>query len=264
MQDDKHKLMDLFFSEEWDAIIPAHLSCVAPFLSEKTFHIFAEYAYANAFIQHDKNIDFWRKIYIDIQKYYHLDNSIEMFDSLICSIQKYGFNPNYPIPIDTDYHIIDGSHRLSISMALGITPYIYMCKKKSTLFPKENFSVLDAIQMKALNNIHKEVMQKFSITTEDKNIFYLSGKELDFWNECMKIKTIRENSCFFILRLPYAEYEKVVIKNKANGKFEHLSLGIIITNLTRYKMKKTLPSTYPLPHISAYLTENLKKYCKFT
>lgn len=139
MQENKQKLMDLFYSQEWDAIIPNHLSSVSPFLSEQTFHIFAEYAYANAFIKNDKNLDFWRKIYLDIQKYYNLNNSIETFNSLIQSIQEHGFDSNYPIPVDTNYHIIDGSHRLSISMALGVTPYFYMCQKNQHYFLKKIF-----------------------------------------------------------------------------------------------------------------------------
>ena len=263
MQENKQKLMDLFYSQEWDAVIPGHLSSVLPFLSKQTFHIFAEYAYANAFIKNDKNLDFWRNIYLNIQKYYNLNNSIETFDALIQSIQKHGFDSNYPIPVDTNYHIIDGSHRLSISMALGITPYFYMCQKKSTLFPKEKFTILSKEQIKALNGVYQTVMKKFSITIDNKNIFYIAGKELNFWNDCMKIKTISENSCFFILRLPYDEYKKIVKRINIRNKHEYHSLGIIVTTLSYYKIKKILPSSFLLPHSSNILTQNIKNYCNF-
>ena len=263
MQEDKKKLIDLFFSEEWDAVIPTHLSCVLPFLSEQTFHIFAEYAYAKAVIENDENINFWRDIYEHIQQYYHLNNPIESFDNLIKSMQKYGFDCNYPIPVDTNYHIIDGSHRLSVSMALGITPYVYMCKKQSELFPKKNFSILNARQIKALNNVYNEIMQNFRITFENKCIFYLAGRELDFWNDIVQNEAISQNSCFFIYRFPFAVYQKIVRKSTGNPKNDFKILGIIITNLTQQKIKRILPATYPYLHSSIFLTQNIKKYCKF-
>lgn len=135
--------------------------------------------------------------------------------------------------------------------------------KKSTLFPKENFSILDQEQINALNDVYERVMQKFSITTDNKNIFYIAGKELNFWNGCMKIKAIKENSCFFILRLPYSEYKKIVKKVSVHKKLECLSLGVIVTKLTYYKIKKILPLSFPRPHSSNILSQNIKKYCNF-
>lgn len=40
--------------------------------------------------------------------------------SLYDSVKRDGFSPEYPVPVDPDFELLDGSHRVALALALGI------------------------------------------------------------------------------------------------------------------------------------------------
>jgi hypothetical protein len=40
---------------------------------------------------------------------------------LFWQIKQHGFSPDYPVPIDPDGELLDGSHRVACAVALGLT-----------------------------------------------------------------------------------------------------------------------------------------------
>lgn len=260
MQENNKKLLDLFFSEEWDSIVQPHLCSAEKLVSTSNYHIFLEYAYADAFLKKSTMLSFWKDIYINIQKKYSLDSSIEKFDALINSIQKNGFDKMYPIPVDLNYNLIDGSHRLSIALALGITPYVYVCRKKSTPFPKENFHFLSKEAIQKLEEIEAYLMQKELKKIENKQVFYFKQRDLNFWDQIVSNTTVCSESFFFIKHLNFEILNSENLLTNNQKKLFKEQLGILITPYTKAEIIRFL-GTLPHPHQSNFLSKyiNVKK-----
>ncbi len=260
MQENKKKLLDLFFSEEWDSIVQSHLCSAEKLVSATNYHIFLEYAYANAFLKKSATLSFWRDIYIKIQEKYRLDNSIEKFDTLIDSIQKKGFDKMHPIPVDLNYNLIDGSHRLSIALALGITPYVYVCRKESPTFPKENFHFLSKDVVQKLEKIEAYLTQKKLKKIENNQVFYFKQRDLNFWDKIVSNSTVASESFFFIKHLNFEILNSENLLTNNQKKLFKEQLGILITPYNKAEIIRFL-GTLPHPHQSKFLSKyiNIKK-----
>lgn len=260
MQENKKKLLDLFFSEECNSVVQTHLCSAEQLISAKNYHIFLEYAYAKAFLERTETLPFWKDIYSRVQKKYNLNNSIENFDALIKSMQKNGFDKMHPIPVDLDYNLIDGSHRLSISLALGLIPYIYVRNKIISGFPKENFTFLPEIAIRQLEEIEKYLSNKKLRKISKTNVFYFTQCDLNLWDQIVLNEKLSHNSIYFIKHLGYnllddrvglTPYQKRIFKGQ---------VGILMTPHTKAEIKRYL-GAMPCPHKTKVLSKhiNLKK-----
>lgn len=101
------------------------------FLNSKRIDILIKYLYVNSLIN-GKGIDFHRRLYLNHIKAFNgfveaddtnkigpndFDNNIK---SLLSAIRNNGFDDNYIIPVDRSCFPLDGAHRISIAIALGI------------------------------------------------------------------------------------------------------------------------------------------------
>lgn len=79
------------------------------------------------------------KVYNDVQHYrvstkkiiprHQYDNE-DTFRKLIKSFEDNGFDPNYPLCLNKDFMVIDGAHRLALSLYLGIDKVPVVFKEK--------------------------------------------------------------------------------------------------------------------------------------
>ena len=65
---------------------------------------------------------------------------IDAFKKLISSFYRNGFDELFPIPVDRNYQILDGSHRAACSLALKINPYVEVYNCESSDYPRDWFN----------------------------------------------------------------------------------------------------------------------------
>ena len=90
-------------------MLPPHIVHPWELISDKHYHVYVKYGYAQAYIKNSSDLEYWKTLYIKMQEDKgHIPN-LDGFNQLIVSMCKNGFNPAYPIPVDKNYDILDGS-----------------------------------------------------------------------------------------------------------------------------------------------------------
>ena len=153
-----------------EEIFPPHLVLPCELISDKHYHVYVKYGYAKAFLSNSSDLDKWRTLYETMQKDKGRVPDIEGFNKLIKSIQKKGFDPAYAIPVDENYDILDGSHRLAIALALNIPIYVQTFSKASknyeknrlTSFSQEDFKFIEKERKSLTKDISHDIIGKHS------------------------------------------------------------------------------------------------------
>lgn len=89
------------------------------------------------------------------------------FKELIDSIKNNGFKDNYPILINNQFRLVDGSHRLSIALYLKI-PFVPVTMTKETIDIDPDYSI-EWFKNNGFDNIISEIKNVYKSILEDEN-----------------------------------------------------------------------------------------------
>ena len=96
----------------------------------------------------------------------------EIFKKLISDIQLKGFDYNYPIIVDKQLHIIDGSHRMACALYFHIEEITIKIKK--TCSPHPFYAKQWFIKKNIINKENNLLIEKITKKISDKRKIFLS------------------------------------------------------------------------------------------
>jgi len=199
-------------------VVPSHRAFVPSLLSDSHYHVFAKCGYVLASIKQDgKEVRFWRGLYRKMQLKRCGIVREDDFLALIRSFQEKGFDKEYPIPVGVDVmEILDGSHRLAISLAISQWPFIEMYRESSHAYNRSWFEQngFSDSELQRIDGIRDTVVQRYRINHADARLCIVWGNALDHWEEILEMlsnHTLRAGVWFDLFSIPNTE--KFVIKS---------------------------------------------------
>lgn len=132
-------------------------------------------------IKKNSSVSIWANLYDKFQfKRTSRESKRKDFDNLIMNILDRGFDQSYPIPIDSNYRILDGAHRFATCLATGIDPYVQIYDApshdiKESWFIDHGFSQ-DEVKIIRESNVGWRSLTKVSL---------IWASALPFWEEIL-------------------------------------------------------------------------------
>ena len=232
-------------------IFPPHLVRPYELVSDKHYHVYVKYGYAKAFLNNSPNLDKWQDIYETMQRDKRRIPNIQGFNELIDSIKNKGFILEHAIPIDENYDILDGSHRLAIALALDIPIYARMFSKASKNYEKnrlisckeEDFALIEQERKHLLNMKNK---------SSNCSLMTIWGASLHIWNELVSQLEYQHIKRSFLKNFTQEEYlayiatvyagdgisnSSLTRKSWSLEKFDHQA-GVLLLDYTPEELQK--------------------------
>ncbi len=204
-------------------IFPTHIIVPYELLSDKHYHVYVKYAYVKAFLNNSMDLEKWKSIYIKMQEAKGRIPNIEAFNTLINSIKNKGFQKEYAIPIDENYDILDGSHRLSIALALDIPIYVKMFSKYSKNYEKKRLSSCSEEEFDLIEK-EREILLKKKKDISKCSLMTVWGSSLSIWNELFQILDLKKIKRSFLRTFSQEEYLTYIAALYAGDGISHSSL----------------------------------------
>lgn len=142
----KNDLLNLFEIPNVIVKVPTKWLFINSMIDSNTLfnaHLMVRY---NAIKSYFNNDDKWWKIYNSMQYKRVLQNKLiprdkinneEKFKSLIDNFKENGFQDQYPIIINRNFRLVDGSHRLALALYFNVKYVPVRIDEKSLCFEKE-------------------------------------------------------------------------------------------------------------------------------
>lgn len=160
---------------------------VGDLLSDSHYDVFVRYGYAHALVNGnmDENYRFWRSFYTKMQNRRVGTVKVSEFDCLIENFEKCGFKNIETIPVDENYEILDGSHRLACSALFNAFPHVSIFNKKSHTYDKSWFEKNDfsAEELQQADKVRLFLYDKFKGADQDSFVAIVWGMALEHWGE---------------------------------------------------------------------------------
>jgi len=206
-----------------DEIFAPHLIKPIELVSDKHYHVYVKYGYAKAFLSNSSEISIWQNIYETMQKDKGRIPDIDSFNKLIISIKENGFIPECAIPVDENYDILDGSHRLATALALDIPIYAQMFSKKSKNYEKDR---LVSCTQQHFNLIEKERTNLLEMKNVPPHCSLMTvwGSSLSIWNELFSQIDCKHIRRSFFRNFTQEEYMAYIATAYAADGISHSSL----------------------------------------
>lgn len=197
---DKINPGSLWQPEKRELLIQSHKITPHNLLSNRHYHIFLKFAYANAFAQdNSRDIAFWRRLYDKMQIARTGISKCSNFDKLIISLEKNGYNHSFPIPVDRQGGILDGSHRVAISLVFGIYPNIEIYNSFSHAYDRKWFLQNDFSfeELYHIDKVRDSLIKKHYFNLSRCHIGIIWGVAFQYWNQIMEILQSCKLACAF-------------------------------------------------------------------
>lgn len=132
-------------------------------IDKQHFDIIIKYMYIDAYVQ-NKDYDRICKIYNEMQEKRIGKSDSKCFNTLIDSFRQYGYLKQFPIPVNENLKILNGSHRLACCFYFNIDPYIEIVDAKEHTyaidwflnngFSMENINEAVLVSKKIINKLY--------------------------------------------------------------------------------------------------------------
>lgn len=168
-------------------IIKAHSITVNNLFSRNHYHLYLKCAYAKAFINKNKETSFWGGLYDKMQITRIGKSKRDEFDRLLCSAAKDGFYKEHPIPIDQNFQLLDGSHRVAMAYACNLAPTVEVYENSSHSYERSWFESVgfSGEELKEIDRIEVEIRKSF-IFRDKLSVGVIWGCAFDHWEEIFK------------------------------------------------------------------------------
>lgn len=168
-------------------VFEKHTSTMGDLLSDKHYDVFVRYGYAEALMKDKKSEDylFWKEIYDKMQTARVGQPKRAEFDGLIRSFQKIGFDERFPIPVDEDYELLDGSHRLACAALFNADPKVVVHSSASHSYDESWFvgAGFSESELARINDVRDRLNSKYKELGEDYHVGIVWGMALEHWEE---------------------------------------------------------------------------------
>ena len=115
------------------------------------------------------------------------------------------FDPAYAIPVDENYDILDGSHRLAIALALNIPIYVQTFSKASKNYEKHRLTSFSQEDFKFIEKERKHLMQ-MKKDSSNCSLMTVWGSSLNIWNELFSKIDLKRIKRSFLRKFTKEEY----------------------------------------------------------
>ena len=99
------------------------------FITDEHLDIFVRYLYIKSYLENN-NYKKYKDLYEKMQIKRIGTCNCENFNNLIKSFEEKGFKKEYPIPINKNSKMLNGSHRLACCLYFNINPYVVIFDEK--------------------------------------------------------------------------------------------------------------------------------------
>lgn len=204
-------------------IFPPHIVIPYELLSDKHYHVYVKYGYAKAYLSHSSDLETWKNIYETMQKDKGRIPDIQSFNALIQSIRQKGFLAEYAIPIDENYDILDGSHRLATALALNISVYVQMFSKSSKNYEKNRLTSCRRQDFDLIEN-ERHLLLSSKKSPSHSSLMTVWGASLNIWNELLPQIGFSHIKRSFLRNFNQEEYLAYIATVYAGDGISHSSL----------------------------------------
>ncbi len=187
--------------EESLLLVPQHIATYNCLLSEKHYHVFVKYCFAKSLFESDqKNIHYWRDVYERMQIARIGTARTEKLKKLIFSFKEKGYQKKCPIPVSRDWDILDGSHRLAVSILLGLCPEVEVYDFDSHNYDKKWFIAngFSKEELEKIDQAKNKIADSCTVDIEKVRIGIVWGVSLGHWEGIIEIFSQFNIVCCFI------------------------------------------------------------------
>lgn len=167
--------------------IKAHPITVNNLFSDSHYHLYLKCAYAKAFINGNRTIPFWANLYDKMQLSRIGMTRRDKFNELLLSVTRRGFCSEYPIPIDENFQILDGSHRVAAAYACNVSPIVEVYKNPSHDYRRSWFESVGFThkELKQIDIIKNKIKKRLGFKNKLR-VGVIWGCAFEFWEEIFK------------------------------------------------------------------------------
>jgi hypothetical protein len=167
-----------------------HVTTVGDVISDQHFDVFIKYGYAEALVngQMDEEYAFWRELYERMQRERTgADPRTSQFDKLIKNIEssRDPLDKNLVIPVDKNYEILDGSHRLACVALFGKMPRVKVYSQPSHMYNRQWFEAngFPAEGLVQADRVRAQLHQKYSEIAPNSRLAIIWGIAIEYWDD---------------------------------------------------------------------------------
>lgn len=184
-----HKLHSIGPGTDWDSLnqkilIAPHQTTLNNLFSPNNYHLYVKSGYARAHLQDSPDREFWSHLYDKMQIARIGISKRKKFDGLLDAFSKFGFDPKHPIPVSTNYQILDGSHRVAAAFAHGVNPCVEIYANPPHSYSRSWFESVNFTQseLAAIDAVKNEITDT-RIFVNSLSIGVVWGCALEYWDE---------------------------------------------------------------------------------
>lgn len=250
-----------------DAVSIPHYCPPEELVSDRHYNVYVKYALAHAYLN-AQDLEFWTNQYEQMQQIAGYLPQTDGFFRLIDNIRSEGYDSASPIPIDNNYDVLDGTHRLATCLALRIFPKVHKFDRYSRQFSRERFAQFDADVLDRVESVREALLGRCRQTPTPTVVATIWGVSLPLWDDILtfighsRIKRAFQRACTpedfaRIIALAYAgdgiSDQSLLRKIWTLTKFES-AVGIIVLNLSQEEVMDLKPRLrdYIVPQTTAY------------
>jgi hypothetical protein len=215
-------------------ILMPHKCCVGELVSDRHYHVYIKFAYARAVLDGRNDLEYWRELYAKMQMDKNRVPDFEKFNNLIKNMKEHGFDTKFPIPVDVNYDILDGSHRLAISLALDIMPTVQIYSKMSKRYEKDRFAHFAPDDLKSIDAIRAELWNKYKKSALNELFITVWGMGLPVWDDILDFLGEYNVKRAFLRKFSDEEYAAFIKTMYSTDGIKHQTLLRKSWGLTRF------------------------------
>ena len=165
-------------------LIPKHRISIDNLFSSNQYHLFVKCGYARAFVERDETLPFWGYLYDKMQVARIGESRRKRFDAMLLSCGRIDFLFRNPIPVDDNYEILDGSHRVALAYAYNYAPYVVVYDNHSHSYDRNWFEKNGFIkdELFIVDKIRDDICSRVFVD-DDSCLCVVWGCAFDFWEE---------------------------------------------------------------------------------
>lgn len=176
------------------------------FITDEHIDIMVKYLYIKAYIENN-NYEKYKQMYEKMMIKRIGKSYFQEFNKIIDSFKENGYIKDYPIPINKNDKMLNGSHRLACCLYFNINPYVYVFDDMDHNYPIEWFKYNDFTEeeIKKILEVKEFLLKKYTFNETKLNNIYAAI--------ISPIENGKFNKSYF---LNHAKYLK---RNQINGLF---------------------------------------------
>ena len=192
-----------------------------------------KYALAKAYLTGRETM-YWTNAYERMQTAAGHEPRTESFFRMIDSIRNSGFDPAHPIPVDINYNVLDGTHRLASCLALRTFPKVEIFKGMAKQFGMEWLAMSTPDEIRDLEKVRQELLLDYRAPYRGEVVATVWGVSLPLWDKILSFLGHGNIRRAFQRRCDAQDYAKLIALTYAGDGISDKSLHRKIWMLSKF------------------------------